>query len=195
MTAVEDVLRRHGIQMDEATFAEHLDTLLTTPASGVDLSAADRVFLQEWAGVDAATDGELAALDSRSASRAAAEVARTLSRDEVARLLGVSASRVSHLLAAGRLWSYRAAQRPVFPDWQFIDPAAATGEGRTLPGLPEVLVALPAGSHPLTVRTFMLTSDDELTLADRELSPRDWLLSDGDPGRVAELARTMGEQV
>ncbi|MBM9468785.1 helix-turn-helix domain-containing protein [Nakamurella leprariae] len=181
--------------MDETTFAEHLDALLSPRETGVDLSAHETAFLQDSDGVEPAVEDALVALDTRSALAAAAEVARTLTRVEVATLLGVSASRVTRLVAAGRLSFYRVAQRPMFPDWQFVAIDGAAGGGRTLPGLAGVLAAMPPGSHPLAVRTFMLTADDELTLAGRELSPREWLLSDGDAAPVVELARTLGEQV
>ena len=205
MSLVEDVLRRHGYAVSEATVAGHLDALLSEPRSGgaaIDMSSADMAFIAEYSGVQAASVADLAALDARSASRVAGEAGRTLSRADVASLLGVDPSRVSHQATAGRLYSYSGNNgRPVFPDWQFTgtgDPARSSEVAVVavaLPHLGDVVAAMPPGSHPVAVRTFMTTPSDDLSVRGEALSPRDWLLGGGDPKEVEGLAATLGEQV
>lgn len=205
MTAVEDVLRRHGYSMSEQILATHLDALLSASEQhsvGIDMSAADAAYLARYSGVDDSSDADLAALDARSAARATAEASRGLSRNEVAALLAIDPSRVSHQIAAGRLYSYPGSQgRPVFPDWQFIpvtdeqDASHPAPKISVLPHLAAVIAAFPAGSHPVAVRTFITTSSPELSVHGSALSPRDWLGGGGDPAAVVALAVTLGEQV
>jgi hypothetical protein len=205
MSLLESVLRRHGYVLSEASFADHLDALLSSQLSDrtvIDISTGDAAFLAEYSGVQPASEDDLARLDARSVSRAAAEAARTMGRGDVARMLGVDPSRISHQVAAGRLYSYSGGSgRPVFPDWQFttIRPAAAQQDAAptvaVIPHLATVVAAFPAGSHPIAVRTFMTTPNQDLQLQGSALSPRDWLVDGGDPTVVAGLAATLGEQV
>lgn len=59
-----------------------------------------------------------------------------------------------------------------------------------------VLAAIPPGSHPVTVRSFMTTPTLSLTAANgAAMSPRDWLLSGGHTDLVVELAASLGEQM
>jgi hypothetical protein len=191
--------------MSEETLATHLDALLSTShqdSVGIDMSAADAAYLARYSGVHDASGADLAAQDARSAARATAEASRGLSRNDVAALLAVGPSRVSHQIAAGRLYSYPGNQRrPAFPDWQFT---AVTGEldaphpapkMSVLPHLAAVIAAFPDGSHPVAVRTFMTTSSPDLSVHGTALSPRDWLGGGGDPAAVVALAVTLGEQV
>ena len=197
MTTVEAVLRRNGYAVSENTVAEQLEALLLSaaarPATGVELSEADERFLDSHSGVRPASAEQLERLQARSVARVIAEAGRSLTRAEVADHLGVDASRVSHQVAQGRLYAYSVGSRPAFPDWQFL----SDGEGGpgALPHLSQVVAAFPAGSHPVTVRTFMTTVDDELTVAGDPVSRRRWLMSGGAPSAVVDLARTLGEQV
>ena len=180
------------------------DALLSEPnttGAAIDMSSADASFIVEYAGVQSASSADLAALDARSLGRAAAEAARTLSRGDVARLLDVDPSRVSHQATAGQLFSYPGSSgRPVFPDWQFTA-TGATPRGSdnpnvvVVPRLAAVLAALPANSHPVAVRTFMTTPSQDLSVHGEALSPRDWLVGGGSPTDVTALAGALGEQV
>ena len=205
MTAVEDVLRRHGYSMSEQTLAAQLDSLLSVSEQvgvGIDMSFADAAYLAQYSGVDDASDADLAAMDARSAARATAEAGRGLSRNDVAALLAIDPSRVSHQSAAGRLYSYPGSQgRPVFPDWQFVtlndeqDASHPAPKASVIPHLAEVIAAIPAGSHPVAVRTFITSSSADLSVHGNALSPREWLARGGDPAAVVDLAVTLGEQV
>ena len=205
MTAVEDVLRRHGYSMSEQTLADQLDALLSIPdpeSVGIDMSFADSAYLAHYSGVDESSDAHLAAMDARSAARATAEAGRGLSRNDVAGLMAIDPSRVSHQIATGRLYSYPGSQgRPVFPDWQFItvtdeqDASPPVPKASVIPHLAEVIAAIPAGSHPVAVRTFITSSSADLSVHGNALSPREWLCGGGDPAAVVALAVTLGEQV
>ena len=190
MGALAEVLHQYGYDTTEDAVVSNLAALLTPLVNAaVDLSAGDQEYLARFSGVRAVAHGDLAALDVRTAARATAEAVAALSRSQVAALLGVDVTRVSHQTTAGDLFSYRGGRsRPVYPDWQF------TG-GAVLPHLRDVLAVLPAGSHPVPVRAFMTSPDDALTLGGRPVSPRDWLVGGGDPGPVIGLAATLGEQV
>lgn len=191
MATVSDVLHQYGYTSTEAAVASSLAALLTPMEAyaAVDLSAADQDYLVRFSDARAPTPGELSALDARTAARATAEAVAARSRSQVAALLGVDVTRVSHQTTAGDLFSYRGGRsRPVYPDWQFTGSAV-------LPHLRAVLAAFPTGSHPVPVRAFMTSPDDALTLGDRPACPRDWLVGGGDPSPVIELAATLGEQV
>lgn len=103
---------------------------------------------------------------------------------EVARLLGVSTSRVRQRLDNGSLYSINGPAGRVCPHFQFHD-------SRTLPGLETVLAALGDDAHPVAVQRFFFSvhqdlESDELGVA---LSPRDWLMTGHDPQVVVTLAR------
>lgn len=104
---------------------------------------------------------------------------------EAARTIGVDSSRIRHRLLAGRLmgWKDRGGWR--LPAWQFA-------ENDVLPGLEQVLAALPDDQPPLVVAAFMTTPQEDLLARARSIAPRDWLIAGGDPQRVAWLAAMLG---
>jgi hypothetical protein len=129
-------------------------------------------------------------------ARFAALIASSLTTARVATLLGVSVGRVRQKVGQVELYRIDDPSGPghLFPRFQF-------DHGRPLPGLAKVLAATPQGVHPLALETFFVAPDpdldarpeaavatkDEYTLGN-PLSPRQWLLSGGDPGAVAALA-------
>ena len=203
VTTVQEVLQRHGYASTEDDIAERLDTLLSTdtrPDVVIDMSAAEAGFLSRYGGVEAASPKKLAELAARSGARLTAEVTQSFTRPQIARLLQVAPSRISHQVSAGKLYTYLGpGRRPLFPDWQLsheLAPDETEHRTRVLPQLGDVLARLPRGSHPTTVRAFMTTPTSSLTsAAAAELSPCQWLESGGDALVVAELAATLGEQV
>lgn len=59
MTAVEDVLRRHGYSMSEQALAAQLDALFSLSdqgSVGIDMSFADAAYLARYSGVADASD-------------------------------------------------------------------------------------------------------------------------------------------
>ncbi|HKN54759.1 MAG TPA: DNA-binding protein, partial [Amycolatopsis sp.] len=61
-----------------------------------------------------------------------------------------------------------------------------------LPGLEVVLRALPDDQPALVVAAFMSTPQPDLLINDQPATPRQWLLSGGDPEHVARLIATLG---
>jgi hypothetical protein len=103
---------------------------------------------------------------------------------EAAKALGVDDSRIRHRLKEGRLTGWKD-QGWRLPAWQF------TGSG-VLPGLEVVLRAVPEDQPALVVAAFMSTPQTDLVINDLPATPRQWLLSGGDPDHVARLVATLG---
>jgi len=153
------------------------------------LTDADEMFLRRHSGVRPASPDELAALDARTAARDALELTHSLTRPAVAALLGTSEHSVLGMTAAGSLYAHTlAGGLGRWPDWQFAG-------GHPLPHLAAVVAALPSGTHPVTLRAFMITPDPALRHDDVFVSPQDWLLGGGDASPILELAAVLGEQI
>ena len=116
-------------------------------------------------------------------------VVQTLSASDVAELLGIQSSRVSH--RAGNeesLYSFRVGRHRRFPRWQFTD-------GGTLPFLSSLVPVIPRSMHPATVAGIMTTPQPTLRADDaQELSPIDWLVQGGDVEAVTTLFAEYGRR-
>lgn len=108
-----------------------------------------------------------------------------LTVSEAARTIGVDTSRIRHRLSARRLmgWKDRGGWR--LPAWQFT-------EHGVLPGLKQVIAALPTDQPALVVAAYMTTPKEDLMAGSRAVTPCEWLQSGGDPTRVARLAAMLG---
>ena len=145
------------------------------------VSGPDRDFLVEYAGLTDAelSDEALAGIDATiGANRARASVEvqnESMTTQEVAQLLGMAPANVRRTVTEGALYSVKPtpSSHHRFPKWQFVD-------NRPLPGLREVIGALPEDYHPIEVAQFMLEPTDAL----RSMSPYQWL-SEG--GRVVDV--------
>ncbi|MFE4835817.1 helix-turn-helix domain-containing protein [Arthrobacter sp. NPDC056691] len=96
----------------------------------------------------------------------------SLTTDEVAEHLDLSASTVRRYKAERKLYSYRANGRLLFPVWQFIQRGR-----RRLPALDRVLAALPVGLHPQAVAGFFQTPKPDLVITGEAVSAAAWLES------------------
>ena len=108
--------------------------------------------------------------------------------EAVCRRLGVVASRVRQRVVERSLYAIDAADgQRRFPAFQFADPVGA------LPRLRDVLPEIDRSVHPVTVERFFLTphGDLESDLAERVLSPRDWLILELPVDKVVLLARDL----
>ena len=107
----------------------------------------------------------------------------SLTAGETAQKLGVDPSRVRQLLAARKIYGLQVRGAWKIPIFQFVD-------DRLLPGLEEIVPALPKALHPIGVYHWFITPNPDLAPEefDRELSPREWLLTGHSPSVVAELA-------
>lgn len=188
--SLRNALARAGLRVDSEEFlslvedaARQLSPADPDPADYFD--AGQRSVLAE-VGLDLSPrrQGER---DSRAKAVAAQAVLRdtALTVAGAAERVNVDPSRIRHRLAENRLagWKDRGGWR--LPVWQFTN----TG---VLPGLDVVLAAIPEDQPPLVVAAFMTTLQEDLQLAGAPTTPRDWLLSTGDPARVARLAATLG---
>lgn len=127
---------------------------------------------------------------SRIAARYAAMMSLALTESEVREMLGVGASRVRQRVADGSLYAIDVGRERRFPAFQFY--------GRTLvPGIGEVLKALPDDLHPLEVEDWLTNPDPDLTMdgSDGEtseaLSPREWLISGGSVDALLPTAKDL----
>jgi hypothetical protein len=177
------VLQRRDISLDPAEF---VDILVEAGSEPEPLTAAERSFLMQHAGVSeeqlsgpslkrATALVEVSEIEGR--SRAAADAMTTA---EAADVTGIAAANIRRLVGQGRLLSLGLSRSGshLLPRWQF------TEGGRVLPGLREIVRALPGDYHPLDVEAFMRAPVEEL--AGR--SPAEWLADGGAVGRIVELA-------
>jgi hypothetical protein len=190
--SIANVLAGHGVAVDEGQLADDVEAALGRylSASGVaPLSDAETAVLSEG-GLDFASTGAY----DRAARRAAADFVTLLATaagvEEAARKIGRTRPRVQQMISAGELWAVRDVRgRWRLPALQFLDGDPV----RVLPGLAQVLRALPANTHPLEVAAFLTTPQPELELGGTTVSPREWLASGGEPAQVAAIATGLRE--
>lgn len=186
-----DVLADAGVRVSEAEFARLVASVLAEvgPVPADDPAAA--LTADEAAGLQAvAADLRPRGRRERdpradAAATYAAVLAGSLPVGEVAHRLGIDTSRVRHRLAAKQLIGIRRADGWRLPAWQF------GADGRPLPGLEQVVRALPADVHPVSVARFFATPVPELRVGRGAVSPRDWLAGGGAPSAVVALARDL----
>lgn len=106
------------------------------------------------------------------------------STTQAARYLKVDASRVRQRLREHSLFGIDYDGEKRLPRFQFE-------RGNVMPGLREVLAALPSGLNPLDVAEWFLSPNPDLEIEESEspLSPRDWLLKGHAIGPVVKLAQ------
>ena len=154
----------------------------------------------ETKGAHAMGAGEMAALESvglsvtpwkegaaedplvRSMSDYMALLETSYTTSEAARFLKVGADRIRQRLREGSLYGVDYEGRKRLPRFQFEG-------GRVMPGLRDVLAALPQGLNPLDVAEWFSTPNSDLDRDDEMLSPREWLLSAREVAEVVALAR------
>jgi len=187
--ALENVLAKAGLKVDANEFlnlVEDAARRLTPPNPDPShyFSADQRAALTD-VGLDLSPRGE-AEPDFRARTVAAHAVLAdsALSVLEAAKTLGVDDSRIRHRLKEGRLTGWKD-QGWRLPAWQFA------GSG-VLPGLEVVLRAVPEDQPALVVAAFMSTPQADLVINEHPATPRQWLLSGGDPEHVARLVASLG---
>jgi hypothetical protein len=106
------------------------------------------------------------------------------STSQAAKYLKVDASRVRQRLREHSLFGIDYDGEKRLPRFQFE-------RAKVIPGLREVLAALPADLNPLDVAEWFLSSNPDLEVEGdvNSLSPRDWLLSGAPVEPVVALAR------
>jgi hypothetical protein len=187
--ALENVLAKAGLKVDATEFlnlVEDAARKLAPPSLDPShyFSPDQRAALTD-AGLDLSPYAEGEA-DFRAKTVAAhavlAESALTVS--QAARALNVDDSRIRHRLKEHRLTGWKDGSWRL-PSWQF------NGSG-VLPGLEVVLRAMPEDQPALVVAAFMSTPQADLVINDRPATPRQWLLSGGDPELAARQIAMLG---
>ena len=188
--ALEQVLAKAGLRVDPDQFlslvedaARRFITPHPDPAGYFTLDQRDAlsdVGLDLSPRRDEETDGRARAVAEQAVLHDSA-----LTVSEAARTIGVDNSRVRHRLLANRLmgWKDRGGWR--LPRWQFTDHGV-------LPGVEQVIAALPEDQPALVIAAFMTTPQEDLKAGARSITPHEWLASGGDPQRVARLASMLG---
>ncbi|AUI59924.1 DNA-binding protein [Amycolatopsis sp. BJA-103] len=187
--ALENVLAKAGLKVDANEFLNLVEDAARrlsppNPDPSHYFSADQRAALTD-VGLDISPRSEDEP-DFRARTVAAHAVLAdsALSVLEAAKALGVDDSRIRHRLKEGRLTGWKD-QGWRLPAWQF------TGSG-VLPGLEVVLRAVPEDQPALVVAAFMSTPQSDLVINEHPATPRQWLLSGGDPDHVARLVATLG---
>jgi hypothetical protein len=101
---------------------------------------------------------------------------------EAAKHLKVDVSRVRQRLREGTLVGVEYDGERRLPRFQFE-------RRQVLPGLREVMAALPADLNPLDMAQWFLAPNSDLEVGEENLSPREWLLRGKPVEAVAALAR------
>lgn len=188
MTSILKSLRQieGSIHVPAADLLQALaDNVSATPTSPVSRTiTADQEAALRAAGSFVDTMPPVAERASTTAlQRTSALIANSLSTDEAAARLNVTAGRVRQRLTNRTLLAVKVGSAHRLPVYQFID----DGE---LPGWERVAPAFPITAHPTAVAWFMNTPHPDLTVADEAVSPSQWLTGGGDPKTVVDLITT-----
>lgn len=109
-------------------------------------------------------------------------IATALGTKEVADRLKIDETRVRHRLAKDGLYSIKVDGRHRFPEWQFTEDASTL-----LPGLKQVIQALPGDLDPASVEGLMTSEQDNLLLRGKPVTPREWLQAGGSVDDVIDV--------
>lgn len=186
-------IRRSGeeVEEDALRFASQIVASLPTgrwvaePAGEFSPTEAE---VLEGGGLDLSPPvaGEPAPL-ARTAARYAAMLATALTTREAAGLLGTGESRVRQRLKDGTLYGVKARRENRLPAFQFEG-------GGEVPGVGGVLRHVDRSVHPVALLNWFTLPSPDLHLDEEEegaVSPREWLLSGGDPGVLVPLAEEL----
>lgn len=189
MSTLAEVLGTYAPEISEADFVEDLRSRFEQ-VHGTDdpsLTAGELAFLSEHGGAaarDAVAQWDPEAERNRRSRVVAGSVqhvlAQTLSAVEVAELTGKSRSQITRDLNTKKLYGLRVGRHWRIPRWQLTN-------GAVLPGLAEVVPAIPEHLHPSVIEGFMSTRQDELDAR----TPIDYLLTGGNPALVAEMVANL----
>ncbi|GAA3977836.1 hypothetical protein [Allohahella marinimesophila] len=169
----EDIklLSKYGLSVERlvSSAAEYLRDVRESQNGNkrVGLSEDDKIFFRSVGahGVDGIDPRGLEKMHREMAVEYAVMVECALSSDQVAKMLGLSISRIRQRSLDKTLYSIKLKQRHRFPAWQFH-------ECRLVRHIDEVLPFLNRALHPLAVHDFFTTPNSELEDEDgRKWSP------------------------
>nr|WP_017201822.1 helix-turn-helix domain-containing protein [Microbacterium barkeri] len=108
-------------------------------------------------------------------------VVDSLSDDEAADFLGIGTRQLRRRAQAGRLYFFPVGRRRRYPAWQF------DGRLGLLPGVNEVIAAIPASWRAHKTNAFISTLEAGLTIRGEPITPRMWLAIGLGPAAVIEM--------
>lgn len=185
--SVAEWKRTTGTDVDERLIVEALEQLRQQGWLGDAATPLPKPDAEFLAGSGGVRDNRPALIRARvsSAVRARTVAAESLSVEQAAGLLGISASRVRRRISDGSIYAYpSAAGRGVarrIPKWQFRS-------GLPIPHLASVLADLPECFRPDEIRSFAQQAEIDHPLRDRTVPLLDWLWDGGDPEPARALA-------
>ena len=124
-------------------------------------------------------------LVAEGAVRFAALVEHSLTAEEVAAQLKVTAGRVHQMISSRDLYSFRLDARRLVPGFQIRS-------GRLIPNIAQVNKALPATIHPLGIFNWYHRENVDLYIDDEQevcLTPLEWLAEGRDPAHVIFMSK------
>lgn len=124
---------------------------------------------------------------ARTVARYAALLATALTTRETARLLGIGDSRVRQRLKEKTLYAVKAGRENRLPAFQFEG-------GNEVPGIGEILRHVDRSLHPVALLNWFTLPNPDLYMdedEERVVSPREWLLSGGNPEILVPLAEEL----
>lgn len=184
-------------QVDADTVSESLNLLFETAAEqGRDgklvsalLTTMTAFIADRGADVLAPPDPEDSERRLRPEFRARIDaVVDSLSDDETAAFLGIGTRQVRRRAHDGGLYFFTVGKRRRYAAWQFDEPLGV------VPGLRDILRAIPEDWTPERVQLFMSGFGAELRIADKPIAPRTWLAVGLDPVEIINLIRECTEQ-
>jgi excisionase family DNA binding protein len=198
MELTEKELRDRGIQRSPEEIAEEARRFVFHVISGMPTGRWVRDVGQEF------SEGEIMALEeggldlspqeetgpdplARTAARYVALLASALTTREAAEMLEVGESRVRQRLGEGTLYGVKAGRENRLPAFQFEG-------GREVPRIAQVLKRVDRSLHPVAVLNWFMLPNPDLLLDEEEarpVSPRQWLLSGGDPEVLVHLVEEL----
>jgi hypothetical protein len=190
VSELDALLARHHVDLTGDDVMSELDTALAAiPGAGAaPLSATELTFLREHAGsgVAAVLDDWSADSERQARARTALQqlsdaVAGSVSIKEAATILGIDRSRVSRRLSRNALWAFDLNANRRIPRWQFLN-------SELLPGLAEIVPAIPRSANPAAIDAFMHTPQPEFG----HRTPIEHLAAGGDPTVVAAFLEDLG---
>ncbi|MDR6144106.1 hypothetical protein QE375_003660 [Microbacterium foliorum] len=179
-------------QVDADTFSRSLNHLVETAADqGRDgklvsalLTTMTAFIAERGADVLAPPDPDDPGRRLRPEFRARIEaVVDSLSDDETAAFLEIGTRQVRRRAHEGALYFFTVGKRRRYPAWQFDELLGV------LPGLRDILRAVPEDWTPERLQRFMAGFDAGLTIAGKPIEPRTWLVFGLDPMEIVDLIR------
>ena len=186
MESIAEYLKRTGLRLSEDAFLalvqESIERVVGCGAEASDLPPDERKRLEEggfsFREEEGAGDDPIA----RGAAEFAALLGSALSVNDVAKRLGVNATRVRQRLSNRTLYGIKRDGEWFVPRFQF-------GRRATIPGIGPVVAAMDPHLHPVAVLRWFTQPHSDLGEEEGAcVSPLDWLRSGGNPEELARLA-------